>query len=47
MPNVPMGINLPIELYEWVEKRAERLKVKKGKVIRWILEEKMKQEPVP
>ena len=47
MPNIQLGINLPIDMYKWVEARAELLHQKKGRVIRAILEEKMKQEPIP
>jgi hypothetical protein len=46
MPNTQIGINMPIAMYEWIEKRAIQLHQKKGQVIRAILEEKMKREPL-
>jgi hypothetical protein len=41
---IQVGITLSIEMYRWVEARANRLKIGKGKVIRAIIEEQMKME---
>lgn len=44
MPNVQMGLTLPLEQYLFIEKRADAKKVKKGVIVREMIEAEMKRE---
>ena len=44
MVNIQMWLVIPIEVYNWIEKKAMDGKVSKGQVIRGILMDAMKAE---